>query len=767
MRNLVIIIILFFSINSSAQQWEGKWISCEASQNITNTWLAFRKNLVIEKVPSVAVAKIAVDSKYWLWINGRLAVFEGGLKRGPTPKDTYYDDIDIAPYLQIGQNTIAVQVCYFGKEGFSHKSSGRIGLLFDCQAEGISILSDKDWQCGVLKAYQTAGNPLPNFRLPESNILFDARLSIDHWTTDLKIKLPPCIVLGHAGDSPWNGLILRPIPLWKNSGIKEYTRQYLKSAELNDTAFCQLPYNAQITPYLKIDASEAGKKIIICTDNYLTFNGGTSNIRAEYITRQGIQEYESLGWQNGHKVIYIIPKGIKIISLEYRETGYDTELSGSFRCNDPFFNQYWIKAQRTLYLNMRDTYFDCPDRERAQWTGDAVTETNQAFYALSPSSHLLSKKWLHELAGWQRKDSTMYAPVPSGNWNNELPDQVLTTVGYFGIWNYYMHTGDKKTLSEVYPAIKKYLGIWQQTEWGTIKFRSGGWAWGDWGEEKDMLALFNLWFFLAEKGMYHAALALDKKEDAAEYKGKMLTFKDAFNKQFWTGTAYRSPEYKGRTDDRVQALAALSGIADSAKYPNIFNVLRNEEHASPYMEKYVMEALFKMNQPEYALQRAKKRFYNMVEDKRFSTLWEGWSVGDKNEGGGSINHAWSGGGLAVLSGYLCGVSPLTPGYKSILILPQPGDIRIASTVLSSVAGTIKLSLINNKKYFIIKSTIPKKTSAIIGIPKKYKKIWLNGKLIEYKDEDLNHQVNDSLRAKYMNYNLFKVSAGNWTLSAKK
>ena len=29
----------------------------------------------------MALAKIACDSKYWMWINGELAVFEGQLKR--------------------------------------------------------------------------------------------------------------------------------------------------------------------------------------------------------------------------------------------------------------------------------------------------------------------------------------------------------------------------------------------------------------------------------------------------------------------------------------------------------------------------------------------------------------------------------------------------------------------------------------------------------------------------------------------------------------
>lgn len=91
-----------------------------------------------------------------------------------------------------------------------------------------------------------------------------------------------------------------------------------------DTLFCRLPYNAQITPYLKVEA-EAGKTIHIRMDNYE--GGSERNVRAEYITREGEQEYESYGWMNGHEVYYIIPEGVKVLDVKYRETGYNTDLA--------------------------------------------------------------------------------------------------------------------------------------------------------------------------------------------------------------------------------------------------------------------------------------------------------------------------------------------------------------------------------------------------------------------------------------------------------
>jgi alpha-L-rhamnosidase len=95
--------------------WSAQWIGpAEAGPN---TWTCYRKSFVLQRVPATAPTRIAVDSKYWLWVNGQLVVREGGLKRGPTPTDTYYDALDLAPALVKGSNTVAVLVWYFRQTG--------------------------------------------------------------------------------------------------------------------------------------------------------------------------------------------------------------------------------------------------------------------------------------------------------------------------------------------------------------------------------------------------------------------------------------------------------------------------------------------------------------------------------------------------------------------------------------------------------------------------------------------------------------------------
>lgn len=767
-KNIIAVICCFYIIALNAQDnWQANWITHTDTLDTANSWYCFRKEFDLNTVPKSAKAKIAVDTKYWLWVNGELVIFEGGLKRGPNRKDTYFDEVEIQKYLKEGSNTIAILGWYMGKNGFSHIDSGKFGLLFECDLSEYTLISDDSWKYLKHPAYGSCPPPLPNYRLPESSIRYDGRKSLGDWFASdyLANDWQNAHSLGKAPRAPWNNLHLRPIPQWKNSGLQTYTNSinFPVTITKDTTLICELPSNIQATPYLKVESPNGGEVIEMKTENL--YGGGPPNVYAQYITRQGEQEYESFGWMNGHRVFYKIPAGIKVIGLKYRETGYNTEFSGGFKSSDDFLNAMWQKSLRTLYLTMRDTYMDCPDRERAQWWGDEVNESGEAFYALDTASHLLQKKGMYELIAWQREDSTLFSPIPAGNWDKELPIQMLTSIGYYGFYNYYLNTGDLKTIADLYPGVQKYLGIWKQQHDGSVELREGGWIWGDWGENKDIHLLTHGFYYLALKGAFLMAEALDLENDAVFYKSKMELLKTYFNKAFWTGTSYRYPDYKGQTDDRSQAIAVVSGIAEPDKYNALLKIFKEEEHASPYMEKYVLEALFIMGEVDFALKRMEKRFGPMVNNPDYDTLFEGWNIGDLAYGGGTTNHAWSGGALTILSQYLCGIAPIEPGYKSFQIMPDPGSVKSASAQAASVKGLIKSSFINTTKEFKLMVTVPSETEALIGIPRYgVKKISLNKHIIWKSDKATS---TDSVKYAGLTktHILFKVKKGEYEFLA--
>ena len=180
-RLFTLIIGMFLLMAGTASAQSAKWISADhPDANKIGTWIEFRKELDLKKKPAKAEAKISADSKYWLWINGELAVFEGNLKRGPNPKDSYYDIVNLAPYLKKGGNEIKVLLCYFGKGGMSHYDTGKSSFILD--APQIGLYTDKSWNSRRLSAYGISEDKEPNYRLPESIIKYDARLAgCDAW----------------------------------------------------------------------------------------------------------------------------------------------------------------------------------------------------------------------------------------------------------------------------------------------------------------------------------------------------------------------------------------------------------------------------------------------------------------------------------------------------------------------------------------------------------------------------------------------------------
>ena len=671
-----------------------------------NQWVAFRKDIVLDEVPGSAVARIAVDSKYWLWVNGEMVVFEGELKRGPNPHDSYFDVVDLGSYLQKGENRIALLLWYFGKDGFSHLGSGKAQMWFDCPEIGIK--SDESWLSRILPAYGKANCPEPNYRLSETSISFDAREDIGDWQTGELDGFAPSMVI----ESTLGKLHRRPIPQWKDFGIKEAAFE-TRPGEDCDTVIARLPHNMQMTPILTVEAEKGGRRILIETDHAKV---GAECLRAEYITKAGIQEYESLGWLNGMKIILTVQHGAKVTGIKYRETGYDTAPEGTFSCDDPFYNKFWEKGLRTIYVNARDNFFDCPERERGQWWGDIVTILGESFYTYSPSLHYLIRKGIRELCDWQRPDSILFSPIP-GNYGVELPCQMLAAVGRYGFWTYYMNTGDKATIEYVYPAVKRYLATYHVGADGLLEWHDGDWNWGDWGSNRDMRLLQSMWYCLALQSISDMADLIGKPDEGGAYWKQLDELKDAINRVAWTGTSYRHPDYQGETDDRVQALAVVAGIAGLDKFDALFEVFKNEEHASPYMEKYVMEALFCIGHGDYALERERKRYDFIVNHPDFDTLFENWDVGvDGDWDCGSVNHAWSGGPLAVLPTKMFGVYPLEAGWKRFAVCPDEHIFNDCSLSFPTVQGTVSVSCKRSGDVVQLDVVVPDGSSAEVNVP---------------------------------------------------
>lgn len=691
--------------------WAARWIA-PATTIAPGQWACFRRRFCLNQPVSRPILRIACDTKYWLWIDGRLIVYEGQLKRGPTPGDTYFDHLTLEETLDKGDHDIAILVWYFGKHGFSHNSSGHCALLFELLNPSSPpdpqpiVVSDAQWLAIRHEAYQTGGDPRPNYRLAEPNILFDARLEPQGWQTPGfdDSDWTPAVEIAAPPAPPWGRLISRPTPLFLDEDVVVAISPDAPSIADGRPVICPLPYNLHAHPVLDIEAA-SGQMIHIRTDNYT--GGGAENVRAAYVTRQGRQSYESFGWMNGHHLRFDVPAGVVIHGLGYRQTRYPTDWLGRFVCDDEGVNRLYEKSCRTLDVCMRDTYMDCPDRERAQWWGDVVIQMGAAFYACDAErAPLLGRKAMCELIGWQRPDRTIYSPIPTGIpraghedadrlagcWDAELPSQMLASIGWYGFWTYYLYTGDRRAIECVYPAAEAYLNLYHfDPIAGLIDPRAGGWDWCDWGGNVDTHVLINGWYGLALRAMFHMSDLLNRPLDAARYLDRYDRLRRGFQRAFWHGDHFRSDQTLADPDDRAQAIAVLAGFADASHKSGILQSLLTYRHAGPYMEKYIIEALYLLNEPEAALQRLTDRYAQQTQSD-LSTLWEGWTVNDATWGGGTYNHAWSSGSITLLLQYAAGIAPLTPGFKRFSVRPQMGSLRSLDALVPTRFGPIRLKI---------------------------------------------------------------------------
>lgn len=692
----------------SKDNWMAKWIWDKENLTKKNTWMCFNKKITLDNAPQELIADISADSKYWLYINGETVVFEGSVKRGPDKNSGYYDSIDIAPYLKEGENSICALVWFWGdQKNYSYNSSGQGGFIFEAKNDDITIISNNSWKVKKNDAYIDSPLYQPNYRLPEYSIYYDARKALGDWLNeDFDVSSwENATEYANGGEGAYGKLYPKGIPFLKDYGLKDYENSniyenYTIKNLFGEKITVDIPYNAQVTTYLKVIAP-AGKKIRITTEN--TLIGAVSTT---YITKEGEQEFESLGWVNGEHITYDIPHGVTVVALKYRETGYDSEFCGNFTCDDEFMNTLWQKSLRTLYVTMRDNFMDCPDRERAQWWGDVTSEMIMTMYSMDSNSYLLYQKGVQAMLSHIDDTKVLQTVVPISDDYFELPVQQLA--GIVGFLTYYEYTGDKAFLKNVYDASLNYLKLWEMGENNLVIHREGSWDWPDWGDKADMTAIENAWYYYALSTVEEMANILGKDDDISFITERKSAIEKSY-KSLWTEDGYKSEDVK-EPDDRANALAVLSGLADKEQYEIITNVLTTTQNASPYMEYYVLETLCKMGEYESAYGRIKDRYADMVSAD-YSTLWEFWDAWR-----GTKNHAWSGGPLVIMSKHFAGITPLESGYEKVKIDPQYTLSDSMNCTVPSVKGLITLNYEKVSDNYVINLTLPQDMNAVLCIP---------------------------------------------------
>ena len=581
------------------------------------------------------------------------------------------------------------------------------------------------------------------------NVIILEASPISHLFRDMRIiyllLLLNCIspVSTHAG-IPQKGNV--PDTFIRDYGVKEYIRLSRKLPHVENTPWdliAEMPYNCHFQPIIQVEGKRGD-----------TINLNSTNPLVRYLTptetftmTAARQSYEAKNWISGEGALYTIPPGVKVISVKYRETGYDTRFAGSFTCNDEDFNILWRKGARTAYICMRDHFYDCPDRERVGFWGDGTPELDQCFYAFDTNTHRLCRELvLREL------DPEFY------------PGQQLEFLGEYGLWYYYMQTGDLESIRKVYPATRNFLfNVYKP---GKKK------QWFDWGKENKDVAIMETCFMYIDLGsLRKMALITGHSEDTISIDTKMDSIRRNFHAHYWTGSYYKSDQV-AEPDDRANAMAVNAGLADRSTWESIYrNVLSVKTYSSCFFDRWVFEALCRMGLEDRALLRMYQRYSTMIP-ATFTTLWEHYdrwwaSHIDAFDEGSSLNHGWNP-PVINLSQTIAGISPLKPGWESYAVLPKEAFLKNIRVVVPSVKGEISVEMNKTTERYSLSLHSPASTSAVVGIPKKsftlMRSIRVNGELIW--DKTYTGNVKGVIwYGEDESYVMFSVKAGNWHFTA--
>jgi alpha-L-rhamnosidase len=418
--------------------------------------------------------------------------------------------------------------------------------------------------------------------------------------------------------------------------------------------------------------------------------------------------------------------------------------TGSFECSDPLINQLQHNIVWGQKGNFVDVPTDCPQRdERLGWTGDAQVFIRTAAFNMNVASFFT--KWARDLEDAQYPDGTYPAVAPNPSaWSIGDGGPAWADAGVICPWTIYQCYGDTGLLEEHYPSMQRFIEFLLRTSKDRIRCYAEytGWhGFGDWlaldgsdgregGTSKELIG--TAFFAYSTHLMANIARILEKKDDVTRYRALFEEVREAFKERF----VRKDGSIRGETQTSY-ILALHFNLLPQELRPRtaaeLVRNIQNRDHLSTGFvgTPYINWVLSEMGYLDIAYALLKQTtwpswLYSVTQGA--TTIWERWDgwthdKGFQDPGMNSFNHyaygaigAWM---YAVIGGI--DLDPEQPGYKHIIMRPQPGGGLTHSTAeLQSMYGTIRSAWTLEGDSFDWHITIPANTTATIYVPAKDK-----------------------------------------------
>ncbi len=471
------------------------------------------------------------------------------------------------------------------------------------------------------------------------------------------------------------------------------------------------------------------------TDVYILRGDKGGETWTPRFTFHGFQYVEVTGYPGKPK-----PDAITGIVLQS-----DTPLSSNFECSDPIANRLFKNVVWTQRANFLDLPTDCPQRdERFGWTGDAQIYVKTATYNADVAAFFT--KWLRELMESQRPSGAFpgYAPMPFQHvWDFGT---AWCDAGIICPWTIWQAYDDTRILERCWPNMVAFLEWRKKSSSNYLGVKHGN-EWGDWlsmGEKTPIDYIDTCYFAYSTHLMSQMAEALGKTAEAAEYAALHKKIKEAFTKHYLkpdgsltvdTQTAYALALFMDLipTELRHQAgqrLAAKLRDGETATNSGMTTGFLGTRPLLP-----VLSSVGENDLAVKHFQSRKFPSWGYEVSQGATTIWERWDSytkehgfqgnnGKQNAQMNSFAHYSFGAVCEWMIENLAGIRPASPGFKTIVIRPQPptpdsnreiAPINWVKAHYDSVAGRIESQWKRTATNFELAVTIPANTSADVYV----------------------------------------------------
>lgn len=516
------------------ERWQAHWIWAVgdnfAYRRLTNSYVFCRTQLELPEAPVSARVRVTADTRFRMWVNGELVL--NGPARG-YPHSWPYDEIDLQPWLDAGENVIGILAHCVGDFTFQSEFAGRAGVLLDGEVKlrnGQGIRLDTHPEIWTAKEADCYERNVHRFSVQTG---WQECCDLRRWPFGwLDPGQPEGFVrpadMGPHPQAPWLALEPRGIPLLDvgerlpREAVGSYTAAAADGwSRTDDLSQPLTTEDWQPAPgVLLVDGDKytlavpEGQAAAVVFDLGLTCigypevpvlkaAGGTIDVAyAErrlpsgfiatrppewtqprhvdrFLLRPGSQMLEVFN-PRGYRYLAVIVRGttepVTFRAPRLREISYPGHAKGKLKTGDAQLDAIWQIGSTTLRRNMTDAYTDCPWREQAQWWGDARVEFLINAYTLGDTA--LLARGIRQCAQSMQSDGLMHGVFPGRG--PILPDYNFVWVET--LWDHYWHTGSDVLLRRHADDLRRNLAWFrdQTDSSGLLAPPDGKWLFLDW-----------------------------------------------------------------------------------------------------------------------------------------------------------------------------------------------------------------------------------------------------------------------------------------------